>query len=253
MKTLIVVPARWGSTRLPGKPLASLAGKPLVQWAWEAARKSKLADHVVVATDDRRILRAVEDFGGDAVMTSKRHPSGTDRMAEVASKRRAGLYVNVQGDEALLPAREIDALIRGMQAERVPIGTLAHPVDSEDEYRRPDVVKVVTDSAGCALYFSRSPLPHFRDGHGPRELKCVWRHVGIYAFRAAALKRFVSLKPGRLEQWEKLEQLRALENGLTIRVFPTQYRAIGVDTPQDLIEAETLLTKKKRKKSSRPS
>lgn len=245
MKTLIVVPARWGSTRLPGKPLANLAGKPLVQWAWEAACRSRLADHVVVATDDRRVLHVVQGLGGDAVMTSKRHPSGTDRMAEVASQRRASLYVNVQGDEALLPPKEIDALIRGMREDRAPIGTLAHQVDSEDEYLRPDVVKVVTTSTGHALYFSRSPLPHYRDGHGPKELKNVWRHVGIYAFRAAALKKFVALRPGQLEKAEKLEQLRALENGMAIRVFPTKYRAIGVDTPQDLIEAERLLAQKK--------
>lgn len=248
MKTLIVVPARWGSTRLPGKPLANLAGKPLVQWAWEAACRSKLADHVVVATDDRRVLRTVQALGGDAVMTSKRHPSGTDRMAEVASKRKASLYVNVQGDEALLPPREIDALIRGMREGRAPIGTLAHHVDSEDEYLRPDVVKVVTDTTGHALYFSRSPLPHYRDGHGPKELKRVWRHVGIYAFRAAALQKFVSLRAGFLEKAEKLEQLRALENGIAIRVFPTKYRAIGVDTPQDLIEAEALLTRQSKRK-----
>lgn len=249
MKTLIVVPARWGSTRLPGKPLANLAGKPLVQWAWEAACRSKLADHVVVATDDRRVLRTVEALGGDAVMTNKRHPSGTDRMAEVATQRRASLYVNVQGDEALLPPREIDALIRGMRDDRAPIGTLAHRVDTEEEYLRPDVVKVVTDTNGHALYFSRSPLPHYRDGHGPKELKQVWRHVGIYAFRAAALKKFITLRPGRLERAEKLEQLRALENGMAIRVFPTKYRAIGVDTPQDLIEAEKLLQQRRPKKA----
>ncbi|MEM1059831.1 MAG: 3-deoxy-manno-octulosonate cytidylyltransferase [Verrucomicrobiota bacterium] len=241
MKTLIVVPARWGSTRFPGKMLAPLLGKPLVQWAWEAAGRSRLADRVVVATDDRRIRRAVEAFGGEVVMTSKRHPSGTDRMAEVAEKVPARLYVNVQGDEALLPPREIDALIRGMAACRAPIGTLAHAVASEEEYQRPDVVKVVTDREGNALYFSRSPLPCFRDGLGPRELRQVRRHVGIYAYRAAGLRRFVSLPPGRLEKYERLEQLRALEHGLRIRVFATRYRAVGVDTPADLAEAEQLL------------
>jgi len=241
MKTLIVVPARWGSTRFPGKMLAPLAGKPLVQWAWEAARKSKLADHVVIATDDRRIREAVEAFGADAVMTRKSHPSGTDRMAEVAARRKAGLYVNVQGDEALLPPREIDALIRGMKACRAPVGTLAHAVESEEEYLRPDVVKVVTSQEGNALYFSRSPLPCFRDGLKAQDLKQVRRHVGIYAFRAAGLRRFVALKPSALEKAEKLEQLRALENGLAIRVFSTKYRAVGVDTPADLKAAERLL------------
>lgn len=241
---VVVIPARYGSTRFPGKPLADLCGKPLVQWAWEAARKSRRASRVIVATDDRRIARAVEAFGGEAVMTKRSHPSGTDRMAEVARKVKADVYVNVQGDEPLLDPRAIDALVAGMKG--APMATLAHPVQSELEWCSLDVVKVVTDASGHALYFSRAPIPVMRQ-FNPRVR--LWRHVGIYAFTAAALRQFVSWPPGMLERAESLEQLRALERGMKIRVLPVRFRAHGVDTPRDLAHVGKLL--KKRLKGGR--
>jgi 3-deoxy-manno-octulosonate cytidylyltransferase (CMP-KDO synthetase) len=237
MKALIVIPSRYGSTRFPGKSLALLQGKPLVQWVWEAARKSKKASGVVVATDDRRILNAVRDFGGDAVMTKVSHVSGTDRLAEVAQKRRADLYVNVQGDEPLLKASAIDALIAGIG--RAPMATLALKIRDRAAYENPHVVKVAVNKLGEALYFSRSPLPHYRGGASEPEF---WQHVGIYAYRAGALRQFVRWKPSPLERAECLEQLRALENGMKIRVLAAKLRCHGVDTPADLALVEKLLS-----------
>lgn len=229
MNALIVIPARYGSTRFPGKPLVLIKRKPLIQWVWEAACKSRRATRVVVATDDQRIRDAVRAFGGEAVMTKLTHRSGTDRMAEVARKIRASIYINVQGDEPLLQAREIDHLIARMG--HASMATLCHRIESEKELYRPDIVKVVMNRAGEALYFSRSPLPFLR--HRPRGL-VLWRHVGVYAFRAQALQQFVRWKPGVLEQAESLEQLRALENGMKIQVVPTQLRCMGVDSPEDV-------------------
>jgi 3-deoxy-manno-octulosonate cytidylyltransferase (CMP-KDO synthetase) len=235
MKTVIVIPARYASTRFPGKPLVLLKNKPLVQWVWERARKSKLASRVVVATDDERIYRAVEFFGGEAVMTAVGHPSGTDRMAEVAQQVKADVYVNVQGDEPTLQAAEIDRLIRGLG--KFPMATLAHGLESTEELTNPHVVKVVCGVQGQALYFTRAGIPH------PRQPGIVapLRHVGIYAFKAKALRQFVSWKPGPLERTESLEQLRALENGMPIRVILTKMRCLGVDTPEDLRHIERLL------------
>ncbi|MDE1170711.1 MAG: 3-deoxy-manno-octulosonate cytidylyltransferase [Verrucomicrobium sp.] len=237
MKTVIVIPARYASTRFPGKPLVLIKGKPLIQWVWEKARKCKRADRVVVATDDERIFRAVEWFGGEAVMTSPEHPTGTDRIAEAARRLRAkaDLYVNIQGDEPAVDPKEIERLIAGIG--RSPIATLAHAVTDPADLANPNVVKVVCDAAGRALYFSRSPIPFARGKAKPRYL----RHVGLYAFRAEALRRFVKLPPGVLEQAESLEQLRALENGMAIRVVETKMRCHGVDTPADLRLVQKLL------------
>lgn len=235
MKTLLVLPARYGSTRFPGKPLVSIKGKPLIQWVWERASRSKLAQRTVVATDDSRIAEVVRRFGGEVVMTRADHPSGTDRMAEVARKIKADIYVNVQGDEPTIQATEIDRLIRGLG--RFPIATLAHAIETERERKNPHVVKVVAAPDGRALYFSRSPIPYPRQtGSG-----LGWRHIGIYAYRAAALRQFVRWKPSPLEVTESLEQLRALENGLEIRVIPTKMRCQGVDTPADLRHIASLL------------
>jgi 3-deoxy-manno-octulosonate cytidylyltransferase (CMP-KDO synthetase) len=202
--------------------------------------KVKKASRVVVATDDERIFRAVEYFGGEPVMTSPDHPSGTDRMAEVARKVKADLYVNLQGDEPLIEPREIDRLIAGIGS--APIATLAHAVDRDADLANPNIVKVVTDRVGNALYFSRSPIPLWRDAGKKGASKPAYlRHIGIYAYRAAALRRFVKLPPGALEQAESLEQLRALENGLAIRVVTTKMRCHGVDTPADLAAVKKLL------------
>lgn len=239
MKSVIVIPARYGSTRFPGKSLARLEGRPMIQWVWEAASRSRLTEQVIVATDDDRIADVAAKFGADVVMTKKSHRSGTDRVAEVADKISAHLYVNVQGDEPLLSPSAVDDLIRGMMENpRAPIGTLAHRIESEEEWRSPEVVKVVCNRHGEALYFSRSPLP-FQRAYDARTK--MLRHVGIYAYRARALETFISLKPSALEMAESLEQLRVLEHGLTIQVIETKYRCLGVDTPADLARVEAVL------------
>jgi 3-deoxy-manno-octulosonate cytidylyltransferase (CMP-KDO synthetase) len=235
MKALIVIPARYGATRFPGKPLVLIKGKPLIQLVWERASRSKLAPRAVVATDDGRIAEVVRAFGGEVVMTRADHLSGTDRMAEVARKIKAEIYVNVQGDEPTILATEIDRLIRGLG--RFPIATLAHVIETERERKNSHVVKVVAAPDGRALYFSRSPIPYPRHARGG----LGWRHVGVYAYRAAALRQFVRWKPSPLELTESLEQLRALENGLAIRVIPTKMRCQGVDTPADLRHISSLL------------
>jgi 3-deoxy-manno-octulosonate cytidylyltransferase (CMP-KDO synthetase) len=244
MKSVIVIPARYGSTRFPGKSLVRIQGRPMIQWVWEAASRSRLTEQVVIATDDDRIADTAAKFGADVVMTKKSHRSGTDRMAEVADKIPAQLYVNVQGDEPLLSAPAVDDLIRAMMENpRVPIGTMAHRIESESEWRSPEVVKVACNRHREALYFSRSPLP-FQRTFDPKTR--LLRHVGIYAFRARALTTFVSLKPSPLEIAESLEQLRALENGLVIQVIETKYRCLGVDTPADLPLVEKSLRQQGR-------
>jgi len=248
MKSVIVIPARYGATRFPGKSLAPILGRPMIQWVWEAACRSRLTEQVVIATDDDRIAAAAAAFGAEVVMTKRSHRSGTDRMAEVADKISAHLYVNVQGDEPLLSAGAVDDLIRAMmESPRVPIGTLAHRIESEAEWRSPEVVKVVCNRHQEALYFSRSPLPFQRSFDKRARLL---RHVGIYAFRARALAEFVALQPSPLELAESLEQLRALENGLGIQVIETKYRCLGVDTPADLARVESAL---RRQHKARPA
>jgi len=250
MKSVIVIPARYGATRFPGKSLARIDGRPMLQWVWEAACKSRLTEQVIVATDDDRIADVAAKFGADVVMTKKSHRSGTDRIAEVADKISAQLYVNVQGDEPLLSPAAVDDLIRGMmESPRVPIGTLAHRIESEAEWRSPEVVKVTCNRHQEALYFSRSPLP-FQRAFDPKAR--LLRHVGIYAFRAQALATFVSLKPSPLEIAESLEQLRALEYGLTIQVIETKYRCLGVDTPADLARVEAAMREQARSQAKRP-
>jgi 3-deoxy-manno-octulosonate cytidylyltransferase (CMP-KDO synthetase) len=248
MKSVIVIPARYGSTRFPGKSLARLQGRPMIQWVWEAACRSRLTEQVLIATDDDRIADVAAKFGADVIMTRKSHRSGTDRVAEVADKVSAHLYVNVQGDEPLLSAGAVDELIRAMaESPRVPIGTLGHRIETEAEWRSPEVVKVVCNRHREALYFSRSPLPFQRTFDPEARLL---RHVGIYAFRARALAHFVSLKPSPLEVAESLEQLRALENGMVIQLIETKYRCLGVDTPADLARVEKVL---RRQVKARPA
>lgn len=234
------IPARYGSTRFPGKPLAMLAGKPMVQWVYERAAATR-CDAVVVATDDERIAACVRGFGGVVAMTSAAHETGTDRIAEAVRGMGAELVVNVQGDEPLVPPEVIDALVARMLAgEEAAMGTVAVPFAFDDpELRNPHVVKVVTDAAGFALYFSRAPIPWDRDG-GCGTVRPL-RHWGIYAYRREFLERFVAWPPGRLEQCERLEQLRALENGARIAVIESDRSVIGVDVPEDLARAEAAL------------
>lgn len=250
MAALVVIPARYESTRFPGKPLAPLMGKPLIRHVYENSKGSRLASEVVVATDSEKILRAVLSFGGKAVMTSEKHASGTDRAAEAASLPGLDAYdiiVNVQGDEPLIRAAMIDAVIKLLEDERASIGTLAKKTGDPGEMLDPNVVKVAFGSEGFALYFSRSPIPYRRRQWtalraGALGAGGVYKHIGIYAYRRESLLRLASLRPTGLEKTEMLEQLRALEDGMRIKVGKTRYEAIGVDTPEDLRKVEKWLS-----------
>lgn len=241
----MIIPARWGSTRFPGKPLHPIAGKPLLQRVWERCRRARCAESVIVATDDVRIAEAAFDFGAEVALTSASHPSGTDRVAEVARGLRGFTHViNVQGDEPLVAPSLIDRLARELETSGLPMVTAASPIDAESAYNA-NCVKVVTDRSGNALYFSRSLIPFPRSaqpGKPPRYL----RHHGIYGFTRAFLQRFVSWPPSPLEKMEQLEQLRALENGAKLRVILARHPAPGVDTPADVPAVEALLARAKR-------
>lgn len=236
---LAVIPARFASRRFPGKPLASLGGKPLLQHVWERACTCSLLDRVAVATDDSRIFEAVRAFGGRAVMTSASHPSGTDRVAEVAAADTADIVVNVQGDEPFVNARVLEQVVRPLLGDGgPPMATLCKRIAGRAGLTDPNVVKVVRDLSGCALYFSRSPIP-FAAGGGSAT---VWEHIGIYAFRRDFLLAFTGLPRTELEQAERLEQLRALEHGHRIAVVPTSdHTGLSVDTPGDLRRARQML------------
>lgn len=232
MNVLCVIPARYSSTRLPGKPLADIAGQPMIQRVYERAAKALLPQKVLVATDHELVKEAVLRFGGEAVMTASDHPSGTDRLAEVAELYpNAEVIVNVQGDEPLIEPSVIDELAQALIDDpSVAMATLATPMRPED-YDKPSAVKVVSDLSGFALYFSRSRIPYPRQS---KEAATVWQHIGIYAYRRDFLLKFAKLAPTPLEQTESLEQLRALENGYRIKVLNTDFVSIGVDTPEDL-------------------
>ena len=242
LTVLAVIPARYASTRLPAKPLVELAGKPMVQHVYERARKAKLVSRVVVATDDERIVAAVRAFGGEALMTRADHRSGTERMAEVASHIPAEIYVNVQGDEPLIEPAAIDTAIEAMNDDSVRVATLCVPIRRAEDIRNPNVVKVVADFEGNALYFSRAPIPWVRDlADAEAGTLRHFKHLGIYVFRRDALLEFPTLPPGELEHIEKLEQLRLLENGIPIRVVETEYDSVSVDTPEDVTRVEEIL------------
>jgi 3-deoxy-manno-octulosonate cytidylyltransferase (CMP-KDO synthetase) len=241
MRKLIVIPARYESTRLPGKPLLEIAGRPLIQLVYERAAESRLQDGVIVATDDERIVHAVTAFGGDAVMTSSSCRSGTDRVFEAVRQREAGLVINLQGDEPFMRPDMADLLFSVMEKEDLDMATLCSPIADDREYHDPNTVKVVLDGRGFALYFSRSPIPYLRNG-ATRPL--LYKHIGIYAFKRDFLERFVKMPRSRLEELESLEQLRVLENGFRIRVLTTQYDGFGVDTPADLERARLAFDKK---------
>ncbi|MFA7344112.1 MAG: 3-deoxy-manno-octulosonate cytidylyltransferase [Terrimicrobiaceae bacterium] len=238
-RAAIIIPARWGSTRFPGKPLHVLAGKPLIQHVWERCVAVRGADQVIVATDDTRILEAAFSFGAEVALTSAKHPSGTDRIAEVAKKLRStGILLNAQGDEPFLDPKLAERLIGVLKSDPTAgMATAACPLDPGD-LDNPNAVKVVCNLEGCALYFSRSPIPFDRGG-GP--LPPRLRHLGIYAYRRSFLLDFVKQKPSPLEKLEKLEQLRALEHGAKIRVLTAKNSGPGIDTPEDAIAAEKIL------------
>jgi 3-deoxy-manno-octulosonate cytidylyltransferase (CMP-KDO synthetase) len=239
-QVVAIIPARWASTRFPGKPLVMLRGKPLVQHVWERACRAKLVDRVIVATDDMRIAGVAFNFGAEVALTSPKHPTGTDRLAEVAAKlKTARIILNVQGDEPDIPSATIDRLARALLDDsRLGMVTAANPVTDPADIHNPNVVKVVTDRTGRALYFSRSVIPHDRDGRGGVK---YLRHQGIYGYRRKVLLDFVKWKPTPLEQVEKLEQLRALENGVSIGVITVRRASVGVDAPEDLARAEKAL------------
>jgi 3-deoxy-manno-octulosonate cytidylyltransferase (CMP-KDO synthetase) len=241
---VVVIPARYGSSRFPGKPLAPILGRPMVEYVYEAAAAAPGVSRVLVATDDIRILRAVEAFGGEAVLTSKECRSGSDRVAEVAGKVDGGFFVNLQGDEPLMDPKAVGQVVSLLKEHPRAIATLKRPLTDMEEYGNPNCVKVVCDDRGFALYFSRSPIPFNREGLGFEELRSlVGIHVGIYGYHRDVLERFVVLPQGKLEVCESLEQLRALEYGIPIRVATTSYISIGVDTPQNLEKVEALLRK----------
>lgn len=240
MRSVIVIPARWSSTRFPGKPLAPIAGVSLIRRVYERAAKSARADAVYVATDDDRIAGHVAEFGGKVVHPEGEFPTGTDRIAaalpiiEMLERDPFDVIVNVQGDEPLIDISAVDGLIARLEGSLSGIATLACPIETDDEYHARDVVKVVTDSLGNALYFSRAAI-------GSRDT--ALRHIGVYAYRRAALERFVALEPAPLERAESLEQLRALQHGFRIAVSRTAKPHLGVDRPEDVERVESELAR----------
>ena len=237
MRVLCVIPARYDSTRLPGKPLADIAGKPMIQRVYERAAEAKLPELVVVATDDARVLAAMESCGGKAMMTAKDHPTGTDRLAEVArAYANYDVIINVQGDEPLIAPQIIDDLATAFTEEpELKMATVMTVIEDEEK-NNPNNVKVVTDKNGYALYFSRSLIPYPRTaGVVP-----VYKHIGIYAYRRDFLLEYAKMLPTSLEQSESLEQLRALENGYRIKVIKTDCKFVGVDTPEDLARVNAI-------------
>ena len=233
MKITAVIPARFGSTRFPGKPLARIGGKPLIQWVWEGANQSKRITEVLVATDDPRIAQAAERFGAKVAMTRPDHPSGTDRVAEATQGREVDWILNLQGDEPLITGEFLDTWILSLNL-KFGMATVATPLREPADLARPEVVKVRWDPSGKAREFRRTV--------GKTEAK-EWQHqhVGLYAYRPEALRKFVSLPPSAGELREKLEQLRALENGIAVQVVPLTFLSIGVDTPGDVTRAERAL------------
>ncbi|MBR4741282.1 MAG: 3-deoxy-manno-octulosonate cytidylyltransferase, partial [Desulfovibrio sp.] len=230
MQTLAVIPARYASTRLPGKPLVDLGGKPMICRVLEKVMQAKYIDDVVVATDDQRIVEAVEACGGKAMLTSKNCASGTDRLQEVARKISADIYLNVQGDEPLLDPTALERLVLAMQEEKCGVATLAYRIDGK-QAKDPNLVKVVCDHRGFALYFSRSPIPFVRD----QGQDCFYfAHLGVYGYSKEVLQQFGQLPKSPLEELEKLEQLRLMQAGIPILVLETKAHGIGVDTPEDL-------------------
>lgn len=245
-KIVGVIPARWGSTRFPGKSLTPICGKPLIQWVIERARQAKKIGKLIVATDDGRIRNAATELGVEVVMTRSDHPSGTDRIAEAIRDVEADVVVNIQGDEPAIAPALIDELAYFLATNRDwDMATAAAPIEDVAEVQKPSVVKVVWDHDGRALYFSRSVIPHLREkdsgvtGRDP----LYWRHIGIYAYRRTFLQKLVATPPCLLEKVEKLEQLRALYLGCRMKVLRARDIGIGVDTPEDIKKAEAALRK----------
>jgi 3-deoxy-manno-octulosonate cytidylyltransferase (CMP-KDO synthetase) len=242
-EVVIVIPARYGSTRLPGKPLVTLAGQPMIQRVYERARMATRASRVIVATDDERIVKAVETFGGEARMTRPDHRTGTERVAEVAAHEKGDVFVNIQGDEPLLDPIAVDTAIDALLEEpAASIATVATPIKTPTDIMDPNVVKVVLDFEENALYFSRAPIPWVRDTGSIIQVRHL-KHLGLYVFQRNALLEYATLPQGELERIEQLEQLRWLENGWKIRVAEVTHDAVSVDVPEDVARVEKLLQK----------
>jgi len=240
IKILGIIPARFSSKRFPGKMLAKIKGKPLIQWTWEGAKKSKLLDKLIIATDDRKIADTIKNFGGEVIMTSKKHNSGTERCWEVAKKIKPKIIINIQGDEPLINGKIIDKLILLLKNKKIDVSTLITKSKNKEEFFSPSVVKVVLDKNNFALYFSRSPLPSFSRFSGKAE-KVFYKHIGIYGYKYTALKKFIKLNQSPLEKIEQLEQLRFLENGIKIKTVEIKKNLQAVDLKEDVKKVEKLL------------
>lgn len=258
MKAIGVIPARWKASRFEGKVLAELSGKPMIQHVWERARQSRALDDLVIATDSEEVIKAVEIFGGKAVYTSKDQPSGTDRIAEVINPMDVEVVVNIQGDEPLIHHSMIDGMVNMLLEDKsATMATVIKKITRKRELLNPNVVKVVVDKDGYALYFSRSPIPYVRGGEKHHsifdvhywfqthsfvpETEDYYKHLGIYAYTKDFLFTYTNLPKSKLEDIEKLEQLRVLENGYKIKTIETEYDTVGVDTPEDLKLAEKMM------------
>ncbi len=233
-----IIPARYRSERFPGKALAHILGKPMIQRVYEAARTAKYLEQVILATDDESIFQEARDFGAEVLMTSPRHVSGTDRVAEVAERTKNQIIINIQGDEPLIRGEAIDGLVEALQDKDIPMATLAVRESDMSLLDDSSVVKVVPDINGFALYFSRSPLPH-------EASEFFWRHVGVYGYQKDFLLKLCAMPPSTLEKAEKLEQLRALENGFRIKIIESRFSSLSVDFPEDIIKVEKLLKEAK--------
>lgn len=233
-----IIPARHASQRFPGKPLALILGRPMIQWVYERACSSNLLSRIIIATDDDRILQAARSFGADVRMTSSRHTSGTERVAEAVSDLDASIIINIQGDEPLIRGEMLDSLVSSLRESESPMATLAARSEDPALFQDENVVKVVVDRNGYALYFSRSPIPAGFSGY-------FWRHIGLYGYRRNFLLRFSSLSASPLERQERLEQLRALEHGHRIKIIESRFDSLSVDTPKDIIKVENYLKQEK--------
>lgn len=249
ISVIAVIPSRYGSTRFPGKPLALIKGRPMIRWVYERARLSKFVDRVLVATDDDRIEQAVRSFGGDVVMTSRDHATGTDRIAEAIKDIECDIVVNVQGDEPLIRPEMIDLAVEPLISDPgIHMGTLCRRIEDRKEAFDPNVVKVVFDEKGFALYFSRAPIPWDRDAWAGKDSISnqplsgpMYKHIGLYVYRRDFLLSYARMPQTVLESREKLEQLRCLEKGFKIKVVPTEYESFGVDIPEDLSKIEKFI------------
>ena len=243
MKKIAIIPSRYGSTRFPGKPLALIKGKPMIQWVVENVKKSNKVDDVFVATDDKRIFDAVEGFGGKALMTSDKHTCGTDRLAECAqilNLNDEDIILNIQGDEPTFRKQMVEDLVSIFDDEDVYFGTLKVEISSENELNNPNVVKVINDIKGDAIYFSRYTIPYVRDEKNVNFVK-HYKHIGAYGYKKWFLMKYSAMEKSNLEISESLEQLRAIENGYKIRVKETKYQTVGVDTPEQIAEVERFM------------